>query len=108
MVKTKDCESAFRLAIVEFLHDIWPTDDGTLVSPKRGMWEQVADKRDRWHYSPKEVSGTTGWTRVTLDLPIDNEYFKPNRPECVRRGIVLQYEGKGTIWFDNVLIQKIE
>jgi hypothetical protein len=54
------------------------------------------------------VSGTTDWTRLTLDLPIDNAPFKPNLPEYVRRGVVLQYQGQGTVWFDNVRIEKIE
>ena len=108
MIKTQDCTAPVRLAVVEFLHDLWPTADGTLVSPKHGMWLAVADQQDRWHYSPKELSGTSDWTRVTLDLPIDNAQFAPNRPESARRAVVLQYHRKGTVWFDNVRIEKIE
>lgn len=108
LVRTQGCEAPVRLAVVEFLHDIWPEKDGTLVSPKRGMWHAVAEKNDRWHYSTEAVSGTSDWTRLTLDLKIDNDQFRPNRPESPKRGVVLQYHGKGTVWFDNVRIERIE
>jgi len=102
MVKTRDCTSPFRLAVAEFLHDLWLQPDGkwttNIGNPSKVLW----------HYSPQQVTGTSDWTRVTIDLPIDNDTFKPAGGKVIRRGVVLQYQGKGTIWFDNVRIEKIE
>lgn len=103
MVKTRDCTAPVRLAVAEFLGDLWLTADA--------RWCTRLDKPSGdiiWHYSPQQVTGTTDWTRLVLDLPIDNGRFKSDLPERVRRAVVLQYEGAGTVWFDNVQIVKLE
>lgn len=102
MVKTRGCTFPVRLAVAEFLHDLWLRPDGT--------WNTNPGKPEKviWHYSPQQVSETSGWTRLTIELPIDNSKFPPVRGELIRRGIVLEYQGKGTVWFDNMRIQRIE
>ncbi len=95
MVKTRGATGAFRLAVAEFIGDSWR---------RNGAWTN----RPVWHYSSQEVTGATDWTRVWVDLPIDNKKFHTDRPDRIRRSIVLEYKGAGSIWFDNVRIQRIE
>lgn len=102
MVKTRNCTAPVRLAVAEFLNDLWMTADARWTTNPGKNPEVV------WHYSSEAVSGTTDWTRLSVDLPIDNLRLKPDRPERVRRAVVLQYEGAGTVWFDNVRIVKIK
>ena len=109
MVKSKDLTAPFRLAVAEFLQDLWLLPDGRWSTSPGGP-DTVVTRTPRivWHYSPQQVTGTSDWTRLTIDLPIDNEQFKPGPPTWVRRGVVLEYQGKGTVWIDNVRIVKIE
>jgi hypothetical protein len=104
MVKTERCTLPFRLAVAEFLGDLWLCEGNPNWTTNPGWPDKVI-----WHYSPKQVAGAADWTRVTIDLTIDNEPFKAiSQPFYVRRAVALQYEGEGTIWFDNVRIDKME
>lgn len=98
MVRTEDAGALFRLAVAKF-------GDADIFLRKSGEWVSTGNNKSiTWFHSDKSVTGTTDWTPVHVDVDIDLTREKP----FTRHGIILEYEGAGTVWFDNVRIQEIE
>ncbi len=98
MVKMKGASGPFRIAVAKF-------GDADLFLRRNGEWTSTGrNKEVTWFRSGQSLAGTSDWTPMHVDVDIDLFHEEP----FTRHGIVLEYEGSGTIWFDNVRIQQLE
>ncbi len=97
-VKTRDCTGEFRLAVVKF-------GDGDIFLRRTGKWTSTGRYKEvDWFYGRDSITGTQDWTQLHLDVDID----LTKERVFTRHGIILEYTGAGSIWFDNVRVQQLE
>ncbi|MDO8542226.1 MAG: hypothetical protein Q7S40_17440 [Opitutaceae bacterium] len=98
MVKTRDCAGNFKMAVAKF-------GDGDIFLRQTGQWTSTGRRKDvEWFYSDQAITGTVEWTQLHVDVDID----LTREPPFTRHGVILEYAGAGSIWFDNVRIQQVE
>jgi hypothetical protein len=104
LIKTKDCRGKVRFGINEFAGDNW------YGYRRPGEW---SNSKQIITWAGRELSGTNEWTRVSLDLKIDDEKIsrlqgRPMSHMWIRRALLIEQTGEGQCWADNVQIQKLE
>ncbi len=105
MIKTSQCDGSVRLGVNEFYGDNW------FGRHKPGRWDHPDSCVIT--YADQELTGDNDWTRVSIDLPIDDEKIRQLLGRSVsytgiRRTVFIEQTGTGQCWIDNVQIQKLE
>ena len=97
-VKSLNCTGAFRMAVARF-------GDGDIFLRQSGQWHSTGNRKEvKWFYGDETITGTRDWTLLYVDVDID----LAKEPPFTRHGVILEYIGAGSIWFDNVRIQQLE
>ncbi|MFA5687619.1 MAG: hypothetical protein WC959_00470 [Kiritimatiellales bacterium] len=103
-IKTRDCTGVVRMGINEGSGDNW------FGREKPGKWSVP---KCIITYADQELTGTTDWTLITIDVPIDNTRVSAlkGRPVSYMHThhiIFFEQSGSGQCWIDNVRIQQLE